>query len=70
MKRLLPLVLWQIACGHPGSSENVVRREDGGVQRRDATASLAPLPLGMPEVAAFGYRKRAGQSAEPESSTN
>jgi hypothetical protein len=63
MRRLLPLVVWQIACGHPGSSENVARREDGGVQRRDATASLTPLQLGQPDVAAFGYRKRAGQTA-------
>jgi hypothetical protein len=64
MKRLLPLVLYQIACGHPGSSENVVvRREDGGVQRGDGSVALAPLALGMPDVASFAYRKRAGQTA-------
>jgi hypothetical protein len=63
MKRLVPLLCWQIACGHPGSSENVVvRREDGGAAR-DATVALAPLPLGMSEVSGFGYRKRAGQPA-------
>lgn len=63
MKRLLPLLLAQIACGHPGSSEKVVaRHEDGGV-RGDATVTLATLELGMPQVAAFAYRKRAGQPA-------
>jgi hypothetical protein len=63
MKRLLPLLVCQIACGHPGSSENVARREDGGVHRGDAAVALAPLQLGMPEVAAFAYRKRPGQTA-------
>ncbi|HEY5923839.1 MAG TPA: hypothetical protein VIV11_19290 [Kofleriaceae bacterium] len=64
MRRLLPLLVYLSACGRPGSSEHVVaRREDGGSARADATVGLAPLALGMPELAGFGYRARGGHAA-------
>jgi len=59
----VPLLVYLIACGRPGSSENVVaKREDAGL-RGDAQVGLAPLPLGMPDVASFGYRARGGHAA-------
>ncbi|HEY5948834.1 MAG TPA: hypothetical protein VIV40_25260, partial [Kofleriaceae bacterium] len=64
MRRLSPLLVYLAACGHPGSSENVVqRRDDASARPGDASAALSPLQLGMPEVAAFAYRTRAGQAA-------
>lgn len=60
----MPLVVILAACGRPGSSENVVHhRDDAAVAPRDAAVALRPLALGMPEVTAFGYGRRAGQPA-------
>src|SRR5262245_5654629 len=62
MRRLAPLFVYLVACGKPGSSENVVaKRDDGGP--RDTAVTLAPLALGMPDLASFGYRARAGHAA-------
>jgi hypothetical protein len=63
MRRHLPLLVYLLACGKPGSSENVVAKRDDAGPRSDATVVLAPLPLGMPEVARFAYRTRAGHAA-------
>lgn len=65
MKRLLPLLVISTACGHPGSSQNAAQRRDGGVATTPADAQLAlpALALGMPDLARFGYRTRAGQAA-------
>ncbi len=64
MKRRLPLLVFLLACGKSaGTSEKSVAREDGGTRRDDASVVLAPLQLGMPDVASFGYRARPGQAA-------
>ncbi|HEX5064171.1 MAG TPA: hypothetical protein VFV99_32570 [Kofleriaceae bacterium] len=65
MKRQLPLLVFLLACGRSaGTSENAgPRREDGGVARAEAPAALAPLALGMPDLADFAYRARTGQDA-------
>jgi hypothetical protein len=64
MKRHLPLLVFLVACGRgAGTSENSVRREDGGVTRADASVALPPLSLGVRDLASFGYRARAGHAA-------
>jgi len=64
MRRLLALLASFAACGGSGASEKVApKRQDGGTQATDASVTLAPLALGMPEVAGFDYRARAGHAA-------
>ena len=59
----MPLLVFLIACGRSGTSQNVVhKREDGGTPG-DAAIALAPLQLGMPDVASFAYRARGGHPA-------
>jgi hypothetical protein len=64
MRRLVPLLVLLAACGRPSSEKVAAKREDAGLLRGDAgEAELAPLPLGMPHLAAFAYRTRSGQGA-------
>jgi hypothetical protein len=64
MRRVVPLVVILAACGRPSSSEKApARRDDAAVAPGDAAVALRPLALGMPEVTAFAYRRRAGQPA-------
>lgn len=39
------------------------KRQDGGAPVADASVALAPLVLGLPEVATFDYRARGGHAA-------
>lgn len=65
MRRVVPLVVILAACGRSGSSENVVHHRDDAAAAApsDAAVALRPLALGMPEVTAFAYGRRAGQPA-------
>jgi hypothetical protein len=64
MRRLVALLVTSAACGPPTPSENVGQKRDGGVTAAaDAGVALAPLALGLPEVATFDYRGRPGHAA-------
>jgi hypothetical protein len=64
MRRLVALLVTAAACGPPTASENVGQKKDGGMTAAaDAGVALAPLALGLPEVATFDYRGRAGHAA-------
>lgn len=64
MRRLLAALATLAACGRPNASENVApKRDGGGAPVADAGVALAPLALGLPEVAIFDYRARAGHVA-------
>ena len=63
--RLGPLLVLLLACGPSGPGKSP-QRKDAGVADpapRDAPAALAPLALGMPDLASFGYRARTGHAA-------
>src|SRR2546430_7330967 len=51
-------------CGHGSSGAPPPARHDAGVAPRDAAPlELQAQPLGLPDFAAFGWRKRSGHTA-------
>jgi hypothetical protein len=51
------------ACGHGTSSPPAVRHDAEAVARDAAPVELPVRPLGLADVSAFGWRKRAGHAA-------
>ncbi len=49
------------ACGHPGAT--APDKRDAGAPRDAQAVELPERPLGMADLAAFGWRKRAGHAA-------
>ena len=61
--RLWPAIMLMMACGRGSGTAAGPLREDGGPKAAhvEASATVAPLALGMSAVTAFGYRKGPGQ---------
>ncbi len=51
------------ACGHGGSSASPPPARHDAAPSRDALVEISTRPLGLPSLADFGWRKRAGQPA-------
>jgi hypothetical protein len=63
--RVVALAVALVACGHGGDGPTnpPPPRKDGGIAIKDAPVELPALALGMPDLASFQWRKRAGQPA-------